>query len=404
MDNEFAAALYYNYFKYKENLFSTKRVRHTDVCKLVNKLDANIFEVAKQGESYCGREINLITVGKGKKKIFMWSQMHGDESTATMAIFDIFNFLSGSDGFDSVREKIFKNAALYFLPMVNPDGAELFRRGNFLDIDINRDALRLQTPEGKILRDAFDMIKADFGFNLHDQNVRYTSGNSYNTATISFLAPLYDKMGSVNETRSKAIKMISGLTLVLNNYIPGHIARYEEDYEPRSFGDTFQGLGTSTILVESGGWKDDSEKQFIRKLNFILLLSAINGIIDKEYENETHDIYNNLPYNKESLYDLVLRNLRIKRGNKMSLIDIGVNKNEEYDESSGMIKVKTSIEEVGDLSNFYGNEDYDFDGYSAEPTGGRLRIGDNPEILIKKNEQIKYTMTNGNLIKQCLEQ
>jgi hypothetical protein len=404
MDNEFAAALYYNYFRYKEELFSTKRVRHADVCKLVNKLDANIFEAAKQGESYCGREINLITSGKGRKKIFMWSQMHGDESTATMAIFDIFNFLSGNDGFDSVREKIFKNATLYFLPMVNPDGAEQFRRGNYLDIDINRDALRLQTPEGKILRSAFDMIKADFGFNLHDQNVRYTSGDSYKTATISFLAPLYDDKGSVNETRSNAIKMISGLTHILNNYIPGHIARYEEDYEPRSFGDTFQGLGTSTILVESGGWKDDNEKQFIRKLNFIILLSAIKGIIDNEYENETHDIYNSLPFNQESLYDLVLRNLRIKGENKVSLIDIGVNKNEEFDESSGMIRVKTSIEEIGDLVNFYGNEDYDFDGYYAEPTGGRLRICDNPKILIKKNEQIKYIMTNGNLIKQGMEQ
>jgi hypothetical protein len=329
--------------------------------------------------------------------------MHGDESTATMAIFDIFNFLSGSDGFDSVREKIFKNASLYFLPMVNPDGAEQFRRGNYLDIDINRDALRLQTPEGKILRNAFDSIKADFGFNLHDQNIRYTSGNSHNTATISFLAPLFDKIGSVNKTRGNAIKMISGLTSILNNYIPGHIARYEEDYEPRSFGDTFQGLGTSTILVESGGWKDDNEKQFIRKLNFILLLSAINGIIDNEYENEIYDIYNNLPFNKESLYDLVLRNLRIKDENKMSLIDIGVNKNEEFDENSGMIRVKSSIEEVGDLSNFYGNEEYDFDGYYVELSEGRLKIGDNPKIVIKKNEQVKYTMTNGNLIKQGID-
>jgi hypothetical protein len=403
MDFEFAAALYYNYFKYKENLFSTKKLRHSDVCKLVNKLDANIFHVSKQGESYCGREINLVTSGKGEKKIFMWSQMHGDESTATMAIFDIFNFLSGSDGFDSVREKIFKNASLYFLPMVNPDGAEQFRRGNYLDIDINRDALRLQTPEGKILRNAFDSIKADFGFNLHDQNIRYTSGNSHNTATISFLAPLFDKIGSVNKTRGNAIKMISGLTSILNNYIPGHIARYEEDYEPRSFGDTFQGLGTSTILVESGGWKDDNEKQFIRKLNFILLLSAINGIIDNEYENEIYDIYNNLPFNKESLYDLVLRNLRIKDENKMSLIDIGVNKNEEFDENSGMIRVKSSIEEVGDLSNFYGNEEYDFDGYYVELSEGRLKIGDNPKIVIKKNEQVKYTMTNGNLIKQGID-
>ena len=402
MDFEFAAALYYNYFKYKENLLATRRIKHSDISKLINRLDDKIFDVSKQGESYSGRDINLITTGKGEKKIFMWSQMHGDESTATMALFDIFNFLSGSDGFDSVRQKMFNNVSLYFLPMVNPDGAEEFKRGNYLDIDINRDAIRMQSPEGKILRNTFDMIEADFGFNLHDQNIRYTAGNSYKTAAISFLAPLFDQRGSVNVTRENAIKIISSLTRIMNNYIPGHISKYEVDYEPRSFGDTFQGLGTSTILVESGGWKDDNEKQFIRKLNFILLLSAINIIIDNDYDNESSELYNDLPFNQESLYDLILRNLTIKNENKVSLIDIGINNNEDYDENSGNTKIISCIEEIGDLTNFYGNEECDLAGYYAEPTSERLRIGDTANILIKKDEQIKYKIANGNLINSDL--
>jgi hypothetical protein len=398
MDFEFAAALYYNYFKYKENLLTTRRIKHSDISKLINSLDDKIFILSKQGESYSGRDINLITTGKGGKKIFMWSQMHGDESTATMAFFDIFNFLSGNDGFNSVRQKIFNNALLYFLPMVNPDGAEQFRRGNYLDIDINRDAIRMQSPEGKILRNSFDVIKADFGFNLHDQNIRYAVGNTYKTAAISFLAPLFNQRGSVNITRGNAIKIISGLTHIINNYVPGHISKYEEDYEPRSFGDTFQGLGTSTILIESGGWKDDKEKQFIRKLNFILLLSAINSIIDNDYVNESYETYNNLSFNQESLYDLILRNLKIKNENRESLIDIGINKKEDFDENSGDIKIISSIEEVGDLSNFYGNEEFDLGGYEVELTSGRLRIGDKTNIRIKKDGQIRYTIANGNLI------
>ncbi|MDR3665412.1 MAG: M14 family zinc carboxypeptidase [Ignavibacteriaceae bacterium] len=403
MDFEFAAALYYNYFNYKEELLTTKRVKHSDICKLINGLDNNIFQISKQGESYCGREINLVNAGTGEKKIFVWSQMHGDESTATMAIFDIFNFLGRRDGFDSVRKKIFDNASLYFLPMVNPDGAEQFRRGNYLDIDINRDAIRMQTPEGKILRETFDIIDADFGFNLHDQNIRYTSGNSHKNAAISFLAPLFDSKGTINTTRGNAIKLISGLTSILNSYIPGHIARYEEDYEPRSFGDTFQGLGTSTILIESGGWKGDREKQFIRKLNFILLLSSINSIIDNDYEKESFDLYNNLPFNKESLYDLILRNLSIKREDKISIIDIGINNKEEIDETTGNTNMISRIEEIGDLSNFYGHEEYNLDGYYIEPNKGRLKIGDKPEIMIKKDEQLKYTFENGDLTHSSLQ-
>jgi hypothetical protein len=398
MDFEFAAALYYNYFNYKENLLTTRRVKHSDISKLINKLDDKIFLVSKQGESYSGRDINLITSGKGGKRIFMWSQMHGDESTATMAFFDIFNFLSGNDGFNSMRQKIFNNASLYFLPMVNPDGAEQFIRENYIGIDINRDAIRMQSPEGKILRDTFDMIKADFGFNLHDQNIRYTVGNTYKTAAISFLAPFYNQIGSVNVTRGNAVKIISGLTRIMNNYIPGHISKYEEEYEPRSFGDTFQGLGTSTILIESGSWKEDKEKQFIRKLNFILLLSAINSIIDNDYDNESYELYNNLSFNKESLYDLILRNLKIKNEDKESLIDIGINNNEEFDEKSGYIKIISSIEEVGDLSNIFGDAEFDLGGYEVESISGGLRIGDAPNIQIKKNGQIKFTIVNGNLI------
>ena len=397
MDFEFATALYYNYFNYKGKSLTTRRIKHSDISKLINRLDDKIFHVSKQGESYSGRDINLITTGRGGKRIFMWSQMHGDESTATMAFFDIFNFLSGSDGFDSVRQKIFNNASLYFLPMVNPDGAENFRRGNYLDIDINRDAIRMQSPEGKILRNSFDMIKADFGFNLHDQNIRYTAGNSYKTAAISFLAPLFNQRGSMNVTRGNAIKIITGLTRIINNYIPGHISKYEEDYEPRSFGDTFQGLGTSTILIESGGWKDDKEKKFIRKLNFILLLSAINIIIDNDYESESYELYNNLSFNKECLYDLILRNLRIKNDNKVSIIDIGINNNEDFDENVGNTKIISCIEEIGDLTNFYGKEEFDLSGYYVEPISGSLKIGETPDILIKKDERVKYIITNGNL-------
>ncbi len=76
--------------------------------------------------------------------------------------------------------------------MLNPDGADRFRRRNDLDIDINRDALRLQFPESKILRKIQLETKPKFAFNLHDQSTRYTAGNGYKVATISFLAPAYN--------------------------------------------------------------------------------------------------------------------------------------------------------------------------------------------------------------------
>jgi hypothetical protein len=57
-------------------------------------------------------------VGNGKKKVLLWTQMHGDEPTATMASFDMFNFLEGkNDGFDSFR----KGAAGKNHPVLRPN-------------------------------------------------------------------------------------------------------------------------------------------------------------------------------------------------------------------------------------------------------------------------------------------
>lgn len=395
MDFEFSTGLYYNYTLFKERSLSVKRVNHSIISPLISKLNKQIFNVSAVGHSYTGKEIRLIATGKGEKKIFMWSQMHGDESTATMAMFDIFNFLSVKDGYNSIRDKFFENATLYFLPMVNPDGAEEWKRGNYLDIDINRDAFRTQTPEGKILKDTFKDIKADFGFNLHDQNPRYSVGNSYRNAAISFLAPPYNKNRLINKTRSDAMSLISGLTRILNKIIPGHIGKYSDEYEPRAFGDTFQGLGTSTILIESGGWKDDAEKQFMRKLNFILLLSSINSIIDGDYKDETRDLYDKLPLNEEYLYDLVLKNLNYSGNERKCQVDLAINRNEDTSKSTGKTEYIASIENIGDLSIFHGLDEINLEGYEIECPNGKMGLGKSPDLLIKKNGKVKYTVRNG---------
>ena len=174
------------------------------VMPLINKLKhKNGFTVKVLGKSVEGRELKLITIGKGKTKIFMWSQMHGDEPTATAALFDIINFINDPANKDFCKG-LFDRVTLYFLPMVNPDGAERFKRRNFYDIDLNRDASRLQCPEAIILKSVFDSLKADFGFNLHDQSHRYSVGNSFRTATISFLAPAYNYEKEFNDVRINA--------------------------------------------------------------------------------------------------------------------------------------------------------------------------------------------------------
>ncbi len=55
----------------------------------------DLFAMEKIGESLEGRAINYVKTGSGPFDVMLWSQMHGDEATATSAIFDLFEYLRG---------------------------------------------------------------------------------------------------------------------------------------------------------------------------------------------------------------------------------------------------------------------------------------------------------------------
>ena len=103
------------------------------------------------GRSVEGRAIHHLTVGRGSKAVLLWSQMHGDEPTATSALFDLCHWLTAHRT-DPVVVRLLDSLTLHIVPMLNPDGAQRFQRRNAQGIDINRDALLLQTPEGQTLK------------------------------------------------------------------------------------------------------------------------------------------------------------------------------------------------------------------------------------------------------------
>ena len=74
-----AANIFYHHFdRYKEHTLKHKRIKHSDIVPLIQKLLSNNWFVINQiGQSVQGRDIFLIAAGHGSNKIFMWSQMHG---------------------------------------------------------------------------------------------------------------------------------------------------------------------------------------------------------------------------------------------------------------------------------------------------------------------------------------
>jgi hypothetical protein len=277
-----------------------------------------------------------------------------------------------------LRNKLLENLTIRFIPIVNPDGMDNWMRRNALDIDLNRDAAKVVSPEAQILKNARDTFSPAFGFNLHDQQTYYTAGEVATPATISVLAPAYNFETEINDVRRKAMQVIVGMNRMMEAVAPGHVGKYDDAFEPRAFGDNFQKWGTSTILIESGGYPNDPEKQYIRKLNFMIMLHAMEEIADQAFLNYSLDEYDAIPENATRLMDVIIRNLQMKKDSLTYQIDLGIRRRET--DTKEAFYVNGGIDDLGDLSIFYGYEELDATG--MEVTEGKIyekafeKIGD----------------------------
>ena len=266
---------------------------------------ANTLRVAEIGRSGEGRALRSVSFGSGATRVLMWSQMHGDESTATMALADLYAFVERNPR-HPVARTILDNLIVTTIPMLNPDGAQRFQRRNAYGVDINRDARRLATPEGRVLKRVYDEVQPQFAFNLHDQDVGTRLGLSDEHVAIALLSPAYDESRDVNEVRLRAMRVAAVFRQAVEPLVGGHVARYDDTFNPRAFGDLTTTWGASAVLVESGHWPDDPEKQHLRKANFVGLVAALHAIADGSYARADDQLYRELPMNGRTLRDMLI--------------------------------------------------------------------------------------------------
>ena len=383
-----------SYDTFNIKTITNRFIKHRDLVHLLESLKPNpLFSIKEVGKSFEGRSINLINLGNGPIKVFLWSQMHGNEPTATMALMDLLNFLGNNDQ-NIARESILKHCTLYILPMLNPDGTEVFDRRNAQNIDINRDFHSQQSPESRILRSLRDEINPEFGFNLHDQTSMWSAGSSGNPATISLLAPAYDQSLSINEVRLRAMQVIIEMNETLQHIIPDHVGRFDDEYEHRAFGDNFQAAGTSTILIEAGGYADDIEKQYVRKLVFIAIAKGLHSIANQSFINKKRQEYFAIPDNKLHHFQILLRNCKLNRKGQAYLADIGLIAKERINDDLRSITQTFNIADVGDLSTRYAYQDIDCRTYTLIETQP-LKIDEPADLLLMKDTELLMAIEKG---------
>ncbi|SDH15180.1 Zinc carboxypeptidase [Flavobacterium omnivorum] len=342
--------------QYKEETIRGRYITLDSIEPLLQKLNTN-NQLQIIGKSVLGKSIYSFEIGEGKTRIFLWSQMHGNESTTTKAFFDFLNVLqSGSE----LAQKLLNTFTFCSIPMLNPDGATLYTRENANKVDLNRDSQALTQPESKILRDVFESFKPDYCFNLHDQRTIFGASDTGKPATLSFLAPSYNKEREVNESRLKAINLIASINEELQQYLPNQIGRFDDSFNINCIGDTFQYLGVPTVLFEAGHFQNDYQREITRKYVFMALILSFTALSENVIVSNGINKYLNIPQNKVVFYDFMYKNIKINYDG----IEIITNFAGQYKEEliENQICFNAYVVQIGDLENYFGHFEYDAKG------------------------------------------
>lgn len=333
------------YQKYKEESISGRYIALKHIEQLLKNNNAEVI-----GKSVLKQPIYKLNFGTGKIKILMWSQMHGNESTTTKALFDLIKFLNSNS---EESNTLLKNFTFCILPMVNPDGAAAYTRVNANNVDLNRDAKELTQPESKALRSVFEDFQPDYCYNLHDQRTIFGVGETSKPATLSFLAPAFDKERSWNDCRLKAAQIIVAMNSELQKHIPGQIGRFDDSFNINCIGDMLQTLNVPTILFEAGHYPDDYEREITRKYIFIALLSSFEYMVENDIVRNKREKYLSIPQNKVSFFDVVCRNIKINYDSTEKCMNFALQYREILQEDS--VNFELYVAQINQLENYFGH-------------------------------------------------
>ena len=338
--------------QYKEETIQGRYITLDSIEPLLQKLNTN-DQLKIIGKSVLGKPIYSYEIGEGKTKIFLWSQMHGNESTTTKSLFDFLNVLhSGSE----LAQQLLRAFTFCSIPMLNPDGATLYTRVNANKVDLNRDSQELTQPESKLLRAIFESFKPDYCFNLHDQRTIFGVSTTGKPATLSFLAPSYNEEREINESRLQAINLIASINEVLQEYLPNQIGRFDDSFNINCIGDMFQYLGVPTLLFEAGHFADDYEREKTRKYVFMALIASFKTLSENVIVSNGIDIYLNIPQNKAVFYDFIYKNIKINYDGIEKITNFAAQYKEELIENQ--ICFNAYISEIGNLDGYFGHFEY----------------------------------------------
>ena len=370
-------AIQTQFLKHKETSLYHRYITNNHIEPLLEKLGSKM-EIKSIGKSVLNAPIYSVKIGTGDKKVLMWSQMHGNESTTTKAIFDLLNTLINDE---KESTSILEQCTLYIIPILNPDGAKAYTRINANEIDLNRDAQLLSQPESNVLRQVFNEFKPHFCLNLHGQRTIFSAGNTNNIATVSFLAPAQDQNCTITPNRKIAMEVIAAMDNVLQEVIPNQVGVYDDAFNINCVGDTFQVENVPTILFEAGHYANDYGREETRKYIYMSLWTAVDYVANTNVSGDRYKPYLDIPENGKCFLDVIIRNAKVGE----NITDVGfLFKETLINENIDFIPVVKNIE---DLSGFYGHREIDAKGSEVLGENGLKIEMDSENVFVYLNNE-----------------
>lgn len=343
------------FFRFKEDTLHHRYITNNHIEPLLKNLE-DFVAIKIIGTSVLKRPIYSMTIGSGKKRILMWSQMHGNESTTTKAIFDLLNTFISADA--SVKH-ILEACTICIIPILNPDGAIAYTRVNANEVDLNRDAQLRSQPESMVLRTAFENFNPDYCYNLHGQRTIFSAGKTNKPATVSFLAPAQDEDCTITPNRMIAMEVISKMNEMLQKVIPNQVGVYDDAFNLNCVGDTFQSEHKPTILFEAGHYDNDYEREQTRKFIYMSYLISLDYISKVNIDGSFYKSYFDIPENDKYFLDVIIRNAKIDSNSDVT--DIGILFQERL--IDGQVAFIPKVEKIENLDLYYGHREIDAKGH-----------------------------------------
>jgi hypothetical protein len=145
---------------------------NTTLAYVLNMSRYENIKAYQLGETFAGRAIfGLLLTDDGefhadRPSIMFTCSQHGNEPSGSEACLIFIEYFT--HGTDQLAQDVRAKLNILINPLANPDGKEGNRRGNYDQVDINRDHMNLATPEGRAIHEFYNLFNPIIGLDLHE--------------------------------------------------------------------------------------------------------------------------------------------------------------------------------------------------------------------------------------------